>query len=59
MLVDIPMEYRCDPFEISQSGDLFWADKRNVEKVKKALESKEITAKLTSTDDIKNFMDSL
>jgi hypothetical protein len=59
MLVDIPMEYRCDPYEISPSGDLFWADKRNVEKVKKAIESKELAAKLTSTDDIKNFMDSL
>ncbi|MDR0995875.1 MAG: type II toxin-antitoxin system Phd/YefM family antitoxin [Tannerella sp.] len=26
----IPMEYRCNPFKISPSGDLFFADKRNV-----------------------------
>ncbi len=59
MLVDIPKEYRCDPYEISPSGDMFWADKRNVEKVKKALEDKELAARLTSTDDVKNFLDSL
>src|SRR6056297_428444 len=50
MLVDIPKEYRCDPYEISPNGDMFWADKRNVEKVKKAIENKEVAAKLTSTD---------
>jgi len=59
MLVDIPKEFRCDPYEVSPSGDMFWADKRNVEKVKKAIESKDIAASLTSTDDIKNFLDSL
>jgi hypothetical protein len=59
ILMDIPKEYRCDPYEISPSGDLFWADKRNVEKVKKAIENKEVAAKLTSTDDIKNFLDNL
>jgi hypothetical protein len=59
ILVDIPKEYRCDPYEVSPSGDMFWADKRNVEKVKKAIESKEVAATLTSTDDIKNFLDSL
>jgi hypothetical protein len=30
----IPEEYRCNPFEISPSGDLFWADRRNVEQLK-------------------------
>ena len=59
MLVDIPKEYRCDPYEISPSGDMFWADKRNVEKLKKAIEDKEVAARLTSTDDIKNFLDNL
>ena len=29
--MSIPMEYRCNPFDISPSGDLFFADKRNVE----------------------------
>jgi hypothetical protein len=59
MLVDIPKEFRCDPYEVSPSGDMFWADKRNVEKVKKAIESKEIAARLTSTDDVKSFLDSI
>jgi hypothetical protein len=59
MLVDIPKEYRCDPYEVSPSGDTFWADKRNVEKVKKAIEDKEIALRLTSEEEIKNFLDSL
>ena len=60
ILIEIPKEYRCDPYEISPSGDMFWADKRNVEIVKKAIENKEqITDKLNSADDIKNFLDSL
>jgi len=59
MLVDIPKEFRCDPYEVSPSGDTFWADKRNVEKVKKAVEDKEIALRLTSEDEIKNFLDSL
>jgi len=60
MLVDIPKEYRCDPYEISPSGDMFWADKRNVEIVRKAIENKDqIADKLNSTDDVKNFLNSL
>ena len=60
MLVNIPKEFRCDPYEISPSGDIFWADKRNIEKVKKAIENKDqIAAKLESADDIKNFLESL
>ncbi|WLD22983.1 hypothetical protein NU10_09670 [Flavobacterium dauae] len=31
----IPEEFRVNPFEISDSGDLYWADIRNVEGVKK------------------------
>ncbi len=58
-LVDIPEEFRCDPYEVSPSGDMFWADKRNVEKVKKAIEEKEVALRLTSKDTIKNFLDSL
>lgn len=60
MLVDIPKEYRCDPYEISPSGDVFWADKRNVEKVKKAIENKDIIAvRLESAKDIEDFLKSL
>lgn len=35
--MSIPMQYRCNPFEYSPSGDLYFADKRNVEHVEKAL----------------------
>jgi hypothetical protein len=60
ILIEIPEEYRCDPYEISPSGDLFWADKRNVEIVKKAIENKDqIANKLNSADDIKNFLKNL
>ncbi|MBN2650271.1 MAG: hypothetical protein JXR50_11085 [Prolixibacteraceae bacterium] len=60
LLVDIPKEYRCDPYEISPSGDMFWADIRNVEKVKKAIENKDkIAVSLDSAEDIKNFLESL
>ena len=33
--ISIPEEYRCNPFDMSPSGDLFWADRRNVEYVQK------------------------
>jgi len=59
MLVDIPKEYRTNPYEISPSGDTFWADKRNIEKVKKAIENKEVAAQLKTAEDIKNFLNSL
>ncbi len=59
MLVDIPKRFRCDPYEVSPSGDMFWADKRNVEKVKKAIEDKDIALRLTSEDEIKKFLDGL
>lgn len=36
--MSIPMEHRCNPFEVSPSGDLFFADKRNVEKLNKAIQ---------------------
>ncbi|MVX34826.1 hypothetical protein [Myroides sp. LoEW2-1] len=35
----IPEEFRINPFEISDSGDLYWADKRNVEAVKGIIKS--------------------
>lgn len=33
----IPEEFRINPFEISDSGDLYWADKRNVDGVNDAI----------------------
>ncbi len=34
----IPEKYRINPFEISPSGDLYYADKRNIEALDKAIE---------------------
>jgi len=35
--MSIPAEYRINPFEVSPSGDLFFADKRNIEHIDTAL----------------------
>lgn len=35
---DIPVEHRADPFKVSPSGDAFWADKRNIDILVKAVE---------------------
>lgn len=60
MLVEIPLEYRCDPHKYSSSGDPFWGDKRNVEVVKKAIENKnQISLRIDSTEDLKNFLEKL
>ena len=37
----IPDEYRVNPFEISPSGDLFFADSRNVENLKRDVKQAE------------------
>ena len=34
----IPEQYRCNPFDVSPSGDIYWADKRNVEKLGHAIQ---------------------
>jgi hypothetical protein len=39
--LSIPDAYKCNPFEISPSGDIFWADRRNVEYLKQSIESAE------------------
>jgi hypothetical protein len=36
--MSIPLQYRCNPFEVSPSGDLFYADKRNIEHLNKSIE---------------------
>ena len=35
---NIPEEFRCNPYDVSPSGDPFFADKRNVEYVGQCLE---------------------
>ena len=36
----IPEEYRVNPFDVSPSGDLYFADKRNIERIDKARQGK-------------------
>jgi len=61
----IPPEHRCNPFEKSPSGDLFWADKRNVEYAEKqiAISQQQIKeGKYTdcrTLEELNNFLDSL
>lgn len=60
MLIEVPLEYRCNPYDYSPSGDPFWADKRNVEIVKKAIENKgQVAKEINSPEELKNFLDSL
>jgi len=33
--LSIPKEHRADPFDISPSGDVYWADLRNVEDLRR------------------------
>lgn len=53
--MSIPMKYRCNPFDYSPSGDLFYADKRNVEHLNNAIEQakKGKTKKLTKEEQSK------
>ena len=34
----IPEEYRCNPFDVSPSGDVYFADKRNIQALKKSMQ---------------------
>lgn len=43
----IPEEFRVNPFDISPSGDVFWADKRNIEQLDKALQNRGEASRLT------------
>ena len=50
--MSIPDQYRVNPFDVSPSGDLFFADKRNLEHIHKAIEGtkKGQTKKLSKED---------
>lgn len=37
-IAQIPEEFRCNPYDVSPSGDPFFADRRNVEYVGQCLE---------------------
>jgi hypothetical protein len=55
------VEYRCNPFDISPSGDLFWADKRNIELVKEGerqIKEGKFT-RISTPAELDKFLDSL
>ena len=56
----IPEQYRCNPFDISPSGDLFYADKRNVEHLEVAIkQAKEGKTIRVTKEELSSFLDSL
>jgi hypothetical protein len=50
--MSIPVEYRVNPFNVSSSGDLFFADKRNIDHIDKALKGQ---TKRLSKEEQKNL----
>jgi hypothetical protein len=53
---EIPAEYRCNPFDISPSGDLFFADKRNIEQIERGKEqARKGQGRAISIDEIKQM----
>lgn len=38
-IAKIPAQYRCDPYKVSPTGDPYWADRRNVEALNRAIAS--------------------
>ena len=55
------MEHRCNPFDISPSGDLFFADKRNVEKLNKSIQGSKVEkpTKVNTKKELDELLDSL
>jgi len=57
MFFSIPKECRVDPFEVSPSGDVHWADKRNVDDLDTSLgHVKNGLVKKLSREDQKAFL---
>jgi len=59
--MEIPAEFRCNPFEVCDSSDLFFADKRNLEHLDESIEQAKAgqITKVKSIDELKQFIDSL
>lgn len=57
----IPEEFRVNPFDISPSGDLFYADRRNVEEINRRIEQLNADmangVKLTSWGELRKTLD--
>jgi len=61
MFFEIPKEYRIDPFDVSPSGDVYWADRRSVEHLDRNLEAsrRDLQEGRTVRLDTSNFDDFL
>lgn len=59
--MSIPMEHRCNPFDISSSGDLFFADKRNIEKLNKSIQASNVgeSTRVNTKKELDELLDSL
>lgn len=57
----IPEQYRCNPFDYTPSGDLFYADKRNIESIKKSVQQAKEgkVAKVNTQEELSKFLDNL
>ncbi len=51
----IPAEFRVNPFDVSPSGDLFWADRRNVDELDRRLANRGETIFLSEEEQAKLF----
>jgi len=55
--MDIPNDYRQNPFDYSASGDLFFADKRNTDKIKSSIQETDVPrTKILAKDDQRKFL---
>ena len=41
--LSIPAEHRVNPFDVSPSGDLYFADKRNLDRIDKAMSDESVS----------------
>lgn len=59
--MSIPNEYRCNPFEYSPTGDLYFADKRNIVKIETLIQDSKSgkRTKVSSKEELDSFLESL
>lgn len=50
--LSIPQEYRVNPYDYSPSGDLFFADKRNIDKLNASMNREEEKSTIVNPNDI-------
>jgi hypothetical protein len=57
----IPDEYRCNPFDFSPSGDLYWADKRNIDGLQNLVidTKQDDSLKINTPEELDSFLSAL